>query len=486
MKPKDLNTFINHKLNQGSGLRYEDEYWNDMNSLLDANMPVAKAENTATENATQSATQTATQTATIGAKVSYLLSACAATVGGIFMYVQLFNTPATAPTENTPSSNNTPTTAQTITPDPTRLPQYTSPEYTSPTSENTNTDTEQPQHSEHPIENNEVPQPTGKITTDVSGPISSQNITSQENTFSPDTKSETSDMRTATPGSKETASNGVFVAGSTDQHVSTHSTEFFLIEPMNNSGKTTKITSTQESTVLPPSSQKRNRLFQHIDVSPFIGMIAETGDQTYQSGNILYTHPAQSHLTYGVNIECATKQFSIRTGIGLSNTSLQSTITSETDLYDVDTNYVIIKSNYGTTLSGKPVALVQRQLDSSYVSTQYTTIQENTTYQYITIPLTLQYKMAVKRFSFMVEGGGLHHIMVSQQTNSLQQTESENRIVLPVYSFQLTAGSSIRYALTAQWAVGVQYNYNLNHSSANLHFLNNAHVGVLMITYSIH
>src|SRR6478609_3995640 len=113
MEPKDLNTFINNKLNEGSGLRYQDEYWNEMNGLLDANMPVAKPEVTATNSASQ--------TTTTGFKLSYLISACAATAAGVIMYFQLLNAPTAVSTENNSPANNSnaPSTSQTITPAPT-------------------------------------------------------------------------------------------------------------------------------------------------------------------------------------------------------------------------------------------------------------------------------------------------------------------------------------------------------------------------------
>lgn len=491
MKPQDLNTYINNKLDEGSGLRYREEYWNDMNSLLDANMPLVTPENVPANAKTQSTTatqtsaaakttlltQTATaiKTAVTGLKLSALLSACAATAGGTLIYFQLFNTPASVPAENKKETrNSTPTKSQTTTPAPLSVP-----ESDIPTTEETTVSTEASAPRNIINGNNGGSLPPDQ-TTNI---VTSMNPEPAQNSPVPVTAAQTPEkpimdnMSTDIPSSEIVATN--------DQ-IKTYSSNLIMIEPLTLSKQTTELNPAGTTSNVTPPHLKRNRLIKHLDVSPFAGMIAETGNQRYQSGNTEYVHPAQSNFTYGINIECATKHFSVRTGIGLSRTTLQSSVTTADDIYDVDTNYIIVNPNYGTTPSGKPIALIRRQIDSSYVSTAYTTTKSRTTYQYITIPLTLQYKIAYKRFTTMIEGGGLHQIMISQESNASYSAESENRMVFPTYHFQLTAGGSIRYAITSQWAVGVQYNYNLNPSGANLHFLNNAHTGILMITRSIY
>jgi hypothetical protein len=468
MESKDLNTYINDKLNQGSGIRYQEEYWNDMNNLLDAHMPVVQPE----ISGTQPAVQTNVQTVSTGLKWAAFSSAGAAIVTAAVMYFQPFKNDQPVPTETTgtkttlgiPQSQSE-TTSET---------QYTQNEKVN-TLQHNNTEPTSQHNTLTPSENTSIQKNSQAGT--------SKPFTTSSNLPVYTTQPGTSDPHIHNgPGATEIPHGGSFVAATSDQNISSQTIELLLIDPIS---RTTANKNLGDNKPVSFPAPKRNKLITQIAVSPFAGWVFEKGEQSYQSGNISYIHPAQTNQIYGINVECATKQFVLRTGIGWSSTGLETTITNSENIYDVDTHYVILDPHYGTTPSGKPIALIQRQIDSSYVSTEHTTSHEHTTYQYLSIPITLQYRIGHKRVSLVFEGGGIHQIMVSQQNSTPQQPNTENRAVLPVYSFQLTAGSSVHYAISSKWAVGVQYDYNLNPSSANLHFLNNNHVATVTLTRNI-
>jgi hypothetical protein len=484
MKNKDLNTYMNEKLDQGDGLRYQEEYWNDMSTLLDAQMPVATTP-------AAGAAKVSTKLGTTGLKWILLSSTSAALITAAVMYVQFFrSTPSTPVQQNqnntiqlpskTQTSSENPAASTIETPSDKHLTEAVSPE--SETTTKTQSSLEQITYNV--VETNHKPAESvaEKTHTTNSHSINEKSAAPAIIAFTPITQPSSEGNNADNNTNQEQPVEPAGVTSTTqDESVETRSADLILIGPLMATIPTKNLAAETKPVTLP--YHHPNRFIRHAAVSPFIGIVAETGTQSYQSGNMLYTHPSQTNYTYGVNLECETKWLSFRTGIGYSNSTMHTALTSATEVYDVDTHYVILNPNYGSTQSGKPVALIQRNIDSSYVSTKYTTTSSSHTYQYVYIPFTLQYHMAYNRFAFILEGGVVNQILVSKQQS--QPAQSEKPVSVPTYNLQLTAGSSLRYAIDARWAVGVQYNYNLNPYSATLHLLNNAHVASLTLTRSI-
>lgn len=491
MKKKDLDTYISDKLEQGTGLPYKEAYWSDMDALLDANMPVAKPAMVAAKGVTS------------GLKLLYLSSVCAAIFAVSYTYTHIFNSPSQSFVNNQPAEqtqqttepSKTNATAQLDQPiESTEIPTAKAP------AENEHTLTKTPSHKLIDNRNNNTSTNTYNTIPEnriiqAAKPYAS--IPARYHTGSNKQKTSTANglntlsplPETAEEMPSVTSATGLpatpFSAETFDQTVTYRTADFTYIAPLATEAST-ELGGVNHSQLSMMAYPRRNRLIQHIALSPFIGMVQETGTQTYRTGNIHYKHAAQSQLTYGVNLECATGRFAVRTGVGFSQTVLQTTTASSRDIYTVDTTFVVLNPNYGTTLSGKPIALVQRQIDSSYSYSQQTTAHGSIQYRYLTVPLTLQYRVAYKRMLVVLEGGALHHFRIATQQNSpIQTSGSENPVVLPVYNLQLTAGSSLRYAISSKWAVGVQYNYCLSPSSANLLLLNNAHLATFMLTRTI-
>jgi hypothetical protein len=485
MKNKDLDTYINERLEQGKGLPYKEEYWSDMNTLLDAEMP-----------ASQSAPPAAKATTT-GLKLLYLSSVCAAIFAASYTYTHIFNTPAPSTVINPSAQTKLPTIpSETAAPDLLQQPfeSAETPTEKAPVNgehtiietpgntvmDNLNTNANETTPDNSIIEANKsatfqpVPRGVGSIKNNINSAAAEVTLT---------TPLPLPEKTEAIPAIPSAASS--FAAQSVEAMVTSRYADFFYIAPLTTE-TSTELHGMNHTKMMLMAYPRRNRFIQHIALSPFIGVVLESGSQTHRTGNIDYKHAAQSHYTYGLNLECATGRFGLRTGIGTSQTVLQTSAVSSKDIYIVDTTFVVLNPNYGTTPSGKPIALVKQEIDSSYSYSQQTTARGSTQYQYLTIPLTLQYRMAYKRILVVLEGGALHHFRIAQQNNSpILTSGSDNPVVLPTYNLQLTAGSSLRYAISSKWAVGVQYNYCLSPSSANLLFLSNAHVATLMLTRTI-
>ncbi|MES2560584.1 MAG: outer membrane beta-barrel protein [Bacteroidota bacterium] len=473
MKKKDLNTYINDKLGEGSGIPYKEEYWGDMNTLLDTNMPTTNA-------AAQTGTAVAKGAAT-GLKLVSIASICATAFTVSVLYTNMFPPHTKLATTSVSSSQiETENTSPAQSPEKGITQQF--PENNTISEPLNNKAGDQKDAPQTSVSSTEIAAETPPISSDFLAPVAASNpempITSTSAVI-PD------QPNLAGNNQPNESVAGSTQSESTDHNVKYRSIDFVLLAPASTTTPTEikDVTTRQAALIAYPN---RNRFIQHIAVSPYVAYIHESDKQTFRKQNAEYIHPVQSHVAFGLNVECGNRQFAVRTGIGFSQTRQQTTVETSTDVYKVDTNYVIVNPNYGTTLSGKPVALIQSQFDSSVVATQVSSYGEGTTYQYLTIPLTLQYRVAHKRFLVVLEGGALHHFLISQQTNTpIQQANSETRLPVNGYSLQLTAGSGLRYALSSKWALGIQYNYNLNPSSANLQFLNNAHVATLMVTHTI-
>lgn len=492
MKNKDLNTYINDKLGEGGGLPYKEEYWSSMNELLDTKMP---AQSTAAPHAS---TVTTTKAVSGTLKLIYLSSICAAVFTVSFMYTRLF-----APETLTKAENNTPTqTTETVAPETPSIPssevETTTKQETLPIigkSEVGNSPVSPTPESTSGSEHLATPANTSDFSQSNTASSILKNSTvasSTESSGPAATNAGQSFKSFATPGSATEPSTTVSVApsipalSSSEESGFNRTIDFSYINPIEHVVGLNTILAEVPAQIPLIAYPKRNRLISHITLSPFVSYVSEYDQQTYRIQGVTYTHAAQSNLAYGLNVECSTKSLALRSGIGWSQTAMLTNFANTRNVYKVDTNYVVIQSNYDTTVSGKPVALVQRRIDSSIVGSETSSVEKRTTYQYLTIPLTLQYRVTYKRLTVVLEGGALHHFIIAQQTQTpIQQANSENRFPVKGYHLQLTAGSGLRYALSSRWALGLQYNYNLNPSSANLHFLNNAHVATLMLTRTI-
>jgi hypothetical protein len=236
-----------------------------------------------------------------------------------------------------------------------------------------------------------------------------------------------------------------------------------------------------EVNVLP--RKRRSLPFNLLNITAFGGLVKEQNSTSLNNGNHTYNYPSTMHSTYGVHVELGLKKFVIKTGLGWSKYAIEANSERLINNYKVDTSYVILDPNYGTTPSGKPYALIQRQIDSTIISTQNDVSTEHVSYQFLCVPLALQYQLPYKRFTFLVEGGTLNHFMVgSSKEFAATPANSEDKFSVAAYQMQVTAGFGLRYAIRQNWAIGAQYNFAKSINQNSLNVPSDAHVGVITIT----
>ncbi|OYU94656.1 MAG: hypothetical protein CFE21_15375 [Bacteroidetes bacterium B1(2017)] len=464
MKKKDLNTFIQDKLDAENGIPFKDEYWNSMNDLLDANMPVSHA-------------------AAGAAKTTSILKLVFISVASVMLITvsvlsySYFNSKITSPkTSQVASLSPTVNSENKTTPINSTLVQTERQhELTTPLQTTTKTEATVSQNSSNTKQTTNI-----LAATDISNnKISSLNNTRKTNKKNAEPSPFESEYSyTESSNSFEVLPEETMPSSTEIEEFSHTQSEFNVIDSHlpNFTLQTPALALLPISTPINPT---RNSVFKHLNVSAFIGAIRQEQGKTIES----YTLPAQTNFTYGISVESTIKRISFRTGFAISNSTINLTTQYLNTVYTVDTTYKIVNPNYGTTPSGKPIALVQKHLDTTSVTTTSYAKESSYQYQILSIPTTLHYKIPLNRFTLILEGGALHHIRVAQQSNApIQVSNAEIKTTFPTYSMQVCAGGGIRYALNINWAIGVNYMYSLNPNQTSLHLVNNAQQASFALT----
>jgi hypothetical protein len=179
-------------------------------------------------------------------------------------------------------------------------------------------------------------------------------------------------------------------------------------------------------------------------------------------------------LSFGANLQLETKRLAIRIGLGYNKFYMVSISNVYKDNYNYDTSYTLVNPNYGTTPSGKVIALIRKDIDSNYQSTSTSINTVRTTYQYFNIPLTLQYFIPYKKLCLELEVGMNHRFMIPSNSNDLKLSY-ENKFEMPSYSYQFIFGSGINYTINNKYALGFRYNYAFTSNQDKIIFPTNKH-----------
>ncbi len=464
MKKKDLNTFIQEKLDGENGIPFKDEYWNQMNELLDANLPAAKV-------AAGVAKTTGLLKLVSISVVSLLL--ITVSVFSYFYFNSKTNLSKTPQGESLIIQENAESNAITTKPNLVQTEREKELEKPIASTHNTETFVAESKNDHKQTTNNETT--SASLNTNISS-LKTGNKTSKnkvepsvaENEFSytenTNTMEELPIEQMPINDNLETFSSKLPAFNFIDsRHPS------FAIE--------TPVLVLQAATLR--NNPNKNGLVKELNISVFSGVNNQAKGNTIQS----YTLPAQTNFTYGIAVEGTIKHISFRTGLALSSSSINLNTRYVNTIYTVDTTYKIINPNYGTTPSGKPIALVQKHLDTTDVTSNTYSKESSHRYQILSIPTTLQYKISLNRFTLLLEGGAIHHVRVAQQSNApIQISSSETKTAFPTYSMQVCAGGGIRYSINLNWALGVNYLYCLNPNQTSLHLVNNTQQTMVTIT----
>ncbi len=488
MKQQNLNTVIKDGLSNGEGLPYKDEYWNKMDDLLSKNMP---------SNETQ---YTVTKVAKVSRGLQLTAALSIATSIAVITYYTVFSTSnsSTQPKIQQPN-NQTHLASEHPTIDNHSITNSTSDKASDKQEKNTVEQTNNvSSNSSAANPTVQLEQTTHTKPTSLKSPIdnsinkeiyekSKGNKSRQSPLFIDNTPIiNTQTTVDNTPAIRQNQYSNTEETQNTEGLI-TKTVDFNLIEPAQSNRMEIKVSNNQNQ----PSLLKhpnRHRIIQHASISPFAGVTYKNREQTYTSEGIIYTNPKQTHFVSGINLQLESKYFALRTGLGISTTQLNSSFETLENKYTSDTNYIIVNSAYQTTLSGKPIALIRQQIDSSITFSQEHLHKGAAEYTYLIIPLTIQYRMAHKRCSFFIEGGTLHNVILTTQSNgSFLSASSDTKVLIPKYTLQFTGGTGIGYALNSKYTLEAQYNYALlgKHTSSPVNWLNNAHLFTIMLTRNL-
>jgi hypothetical protein len=535
MKRKDINTFINDKLEQETGIPYKEEYWDSMNDLLNANLPVAK-----TPFQTLKA---AFKGLSMGLKVLYVSAGISITLVTGFL---VLNTNDKSDNQKTSSvqteiqaqstlTESNPLATKELAEQDALKNDYTDKEPSIDASNKANKKEILSSQNQDAYNESNASVSEANVTNDNANAnglpkhqskaneaslekrresLNKQNLASTkltQNAAVGNTSKETNSLTgevTSEDGNdlNAAAESNLFAASNPSSQVphageetsqqasqTTNINELVRTKP-NEFLKLNKLTiaipvglspiELKEVALLP--RKQRNLPFNQLSISAFVGVIKETKDASLNKGNLNYAYPSSFHAPYGVQAEIGFKRFAIKTGLAWSNYDLQVNSSRALNKYKVDTTYVILDPKYGTTPSGKPYALIKRQIDSTVVSTETENLQEKYSYQFLSVPLALQFQIPYKRFTLILEAGTLHHFMVAKANEStILVSNNENKLSVPTYQMQLSGALGLRYALNQNWAVGCQYTFAKSLQQNALNIPGDAHLGMFMLTRTI-
>ncbi len=484
MKQQNLNKVIKEGLAKGEGLPYKDEYWHKMDDLLNESMP---------NNTVQ---PTVTKVAKVSKGLKLIAALSIATSIAVITYYSLFSnsgTNSSAQSKIQQSNNQTSLEDEHLTNDNHSTPNSNSPnikEREKQTTDITHSDNASLNIASSPVAKSaEADQAKSlSIKMIVAKNTKSRYSETRQNDQPPLFMDNASIINTHTAiENPSVMTQGLYsTTEENEEALVTKTTDFNLIQPTQNAVIEIKHNDKQydQSSLL--KYPNRNRIIQHASVSPFVGINNTYREQTYTSNNIMYTNPKQTHIVAGLNVQLESKLFMLRTGLGVSTTQLNSSYQSTENKYTRDTNYIILNPTYQTTPSGKPIALIRQQIDSTLTSSQTSLHEGSTAYQYLIIPLTIQYRIAHNRYSFLLEGGTINNFIISTQSNSsLPKESSEKQALPPKYLLQFTGGTGMGYALNSKYTIEVRYNYALSGKSSSSNWLNNSHLFTIMITRNL-
>jgi opacity protein-like surface antigen len=480
---------IREGISKGEGLTYKDEYWNEMDDLLNKNMPVTNSQ------------PSITKVAKISKGLQFTAILSIATSIAVVTYYTLFSDLNPSPQPNTQQQDDQTHSAQEqmiIKNNNNSLPDYSAdkPQQSEQNNNNPllNNSSDKPENSEQINTPNAdaLANSTfriGRSEQTIKAKITSHSVELNENKniLTGNDESEKYNENKLSPVANEeplsvNINNTVNETENTGSLI-TKTIDFNLILPAPNFSDNIKI---QNELASLPKYPNRNRLIQHASVSPFVGTNYVSKNYINTSDKISYTNPKQDHFIYGLNLQLESKYFAIRTGLGISTAQLNSSFQSTETTYSYDTSYIIVDPNYQTTPSGNPIALIRQQIDSSVLSSQARLHQGSAEYKYLVIPLTVQYRFAHKKYSFFVEGGSLNNFIISTRNhNSFPQEFSKRQASIPKYTLQFTAGTGIGYALNSKYTLEAQYNYALGKSSPSVNWLGNSHIFTIMLTRNL-
>ncbi len=212
-------------------------------------------------------------------------------------------------------------------------------------------------------------------------------------------------------------------------------------------------------------------------VNPYInyGQFKQVAEKALTDWKKNYEDPV-SYKGFGLDVRMEKNNFSLVSGLGALQLTEQTNYISQMNRFTFDTSYHLIDRNFYKLPDGKYAALLERQVDTTSVTTKDTVFCKDclTKFTYLTIPLAVQYGYEAGKivcfgemgfnFAFIRKVQGLY----SNRSLGTDENNPETGRVLKedlskaLVQFKAAAGIRYRFAPSVSLNTRIEYHRALN------------------------
>lgn len=234
---------------------------------------------------------------------------------------------------------------------------------------------------------------------------------------------------------------------------------------------------------LPNPNKKKARLY----LSPYAGYVnyeksvvlpVSLRDENNNLGN----SETQSSWNYGINVGLKKGNWMLSTGLGVLSLREKTNYITQKEAYTYTTAPRIVNGEYTTTPRGTRVALVsQTTIDSTLVSTTSNACNDcNVSFNYVSVPLSLQYNFGKSRLRYFAEAGVTASFLQNAKGDyalpeviTIDSVSQSNGVIVDLTKsedvskmlLQANAAVGVKFWLTPRWNLWTSYGYGMGLNS---------------------
>jgi len=222
-------------------------------------------------------------------------------------------------------------------------------------------------------------------------------------------------------------------------------------------------------------------------VSPYAGYVNYTKNTVLPENasdeqNNLGKSTAQNAYNYGLNVGVKKGNWMLSSGLAMLSLREKTYYTESQEEYNYITAPRISKNDFAFTPRGTRVALIsQEKVDSTLLSSTNQICEGcEVSFNYVSVPLNLQYNLGKKRLRYFAEAGISASFLINAKgTYALLRNANKDITVLPTTEIvdlstreevakmllQANAAVGAKFWLTRRWNVWTSYGYGLGLNS---------------------
>jgi len=221
-------------------------------------------------------------------------------------------------------------------------------------------------------------------------------------------------------------------------------------------------------------------------LSPYAGYVnyakkAVLPENLFDEENNLGKSTAQNSYNYGFNVGVKKGKWMLTTGVGILSLKESTFYTLSNREYEYTTAPRISNSEFRYTPRGTRVALIsQENIDSTFRESRVQLCEGcDVSFNYVSVPLNLQYNFGNKRLRYFAEAGLTASFLQNAQGNytlPLRGSDSSDLVVLSIQDLnanedvskmllQANAAVGAKFWLTPKWNLWSSYGYGMGLNS---------------------